>query len=92
MIGSPVSNVSIAAISPPRASIPSAIRLRIFARARAASRGHGPRVNASAAASTALSTSSQSPAAACAYTWLVAGSATSKVPPLTLGASCPPMK
>ena len=90
-MGSPVSKVSIAAIRSPRASIPSAILLRILALARAARPGHGP-LNASVAAATALPMSSASPAAARAYTRFDTGSATSNVAPLTLGTCLPPMK
>jgi hypothetical protein len=90
--GSPVSNVSSSAISVPRASIPSAIRLRIFARWRAARCGHGPVSNAIRAAVTAWSTSWRPPAAHRAYTWLDTGSATPNVAPSALGTYRPPMK
>ena len=89
--GSPVSNVSMAAICSPRASMASAIRFSTRARARAAIAGQGPVSNAAVAASTARSTSSAPPAATCAYTRLVTGSATSNVAPSTLGRCFPPM-
>ena len=89
MTGSPVSNVSMAAICSPRASIASAIRFSTRARARAAIPGHGPVSNAAVAASTARSTSSGPPAATCAYTWLVTGSATSNVAPSDAGEVLP---
>ena len=82
--GSPVSNVSMAAICSPRASMASAIRFSTRARARAVIAGQGPVSNAAVAASTARSTSSGPPAATCAYTRLVTGSATSNVAPSTL--------
>ena len=54
--------------------------------------GHGPDWNASRAAPTARSMSAAPPAAACAYTVLLTGSATSKVAPSALGTCRPPMK
>ena len=48
--GSPVSNVSSSAIRAARASMPSAIRFSMAARARPARRGQGPSANAARAA------------------------------------------
>ena len=54
--GSPVSNVSRAAICSPRASIASAIRFSTRARARAAIPGQGPVSNAAVRAASSAST------------------------------------
>jgi hypothetical protein len=90
--GRPVSNVSSSAIRAARASMPSAILLRIRALALAARAGHGPPVNAVCAAATARSTSLAAPAATRAYGRLLTGSATSNVLSSTLATWVPPMK
>ena len=92
VMGSPVSNVSSSAIRWARASMPSAMLVRMRARARAGSCGQGPSVKARVAAVTAWSTSFGPPAATVAYGRLVTGSATSNVAPSALGVCAPPMK